>query len=119
MQDLKLVIQSAPDVAHAFLSMHRALRRAGEQLAELDDTIARAAATEPTPYEEVRDFFHYIDNYIHELDVAAESWRAAWAKARATACARWPIRSRRSTAFASSWAAKEMRCAATIPSDAC
>ncbi len=79
-QDLKLVIQSAPDVAHAFLSMHRALRRAGEQLAELDDTIARAAATEPTPYEEVRDFFHYIDNYIHELDVAAEKLASGMAE---------------------------------------
>src|SRR5690606_34708688 len=27
---------------------------------------------EPTPYEEVRDFFHFVDNYIHELDRAAE-----------------------------------------------
>ncbi len=72
-QDLKLVVQNTPDVAHAFLSMHRALRRAGEQLAELDDTIARTGSiSEPMPYEEVRDFFHYIDNYIHELDVAAE-----------------------------------------------
>ncbi|HMQ58484.1 MAG TPA: short-chain fatty acyl-CoA regulator family protein, partial [Rhizobiaceae bacterium] len=73
-QDLKLVVQNTPAVARAFLSMHRALRRAGEQLAELDDTIARSGAlAEPTPYEEVRDFFHYIDNYVHELDVAAEA----------------------------------------------
>ena len=72
-QDLKMVVQNAPAVARAFLSMHQALRRAGEQLAELDDTIARTGAlNDPTPYEEVRDFFHYMDNYIHELDVAAE-----------------------------------------------
>lgn len=28
--------------------------------------------SEPTPYEEVRDFFHFVDNYVHELDLAAE-----------------------------------------------
>ncbi|MCB1381469.1 MAG: DUF2083 domain-containing protein [Notoacmeibacter sp.] len=72
-QDLKLVVQNAPGVARAFLSMHQALRRAGEQLAELDDTLERAGAlNEPTPYDEVRDFFHYINNYMHDLDVAAE-----------------------------------------------
>jgi transcriptional regulator with XRE-family HTH domain len=59
------------------------LRRAGEQLAELDDTLERSGAqTDPTPYEEVRDFFHYIDNYIDWLDRAGEdaepaSWTAA------------------------------------------
>src|SRR5262249_19583254 len=27
---------------------------------------------EATPYEEVRDFFHFVDNYVHDLDIAAE-----------------------------------------------
>ncbi|WP_370321451.1 short-chain fatty acyl-CoA regulator family protein [Oricola sp.] len=72
-QDLKLVVQNTPAVAHAFLSMHQALRRAGERLAELDDTLERTGAqADPTPYEEVRDFFHYMDNYIDWLDRAAE-----------------------------------------------
>ena len=72
-QDLTQVTQNTPTVARAFLAMHQALRRAGEQLAELDDTLERAGGlSEPTPYEEVRDFFHYIDNYVHELDLAAE-----------------------------------------------
>jgi len=71
--DLKLVVQNAPSVAHAFLSMHHALRRAGERLAELDDTLERTGAqSDPTPYEEVRDFFHYLDNYVDWLDRAAE-----------------------------------------------
>ncbi|MDF1775179.1 MAG: short-chain fatty acyl-CoA regulator family protein [Rhizobiaceae bacterium] len=74
-QDLNLVTQNTPSVARAFLTMHQALRRAGEQLAELDDTLARSGGlNEPTPYEEVRDFFHYINNYVHELDVAAEQF---------------------------------------------
>jgi predicted transcriptional regulator/transcriptional regulator with XRE-family HTH domain len=73
-QDLKLLVQNTPAVARAFLSMHQALRRAGERLAELDDTLERTGAqTDPTPYEEVRDFFHYTDNYIDELDRAAEA----------------------------------------------
>lgn len=72
-QDMKLIVQNAPSVAHAFLTMHQALRRTGEQLAELDDSLERAGAlNEPTPYDEVRDFFHYRDNYIHDLDMAAE-----------------------------------------------
>lgn len=72
-QDLKLVTQNAPAVAKAFLSMHQALRRAGEQLAELDNTLERSGVVaEPSPYDEVRDFFHYIDNYVHELDLVAE-----------------------------------------------
>ncbi len=72
-QDLKVMVQNAPTMARAFLSMHQALRRAGEQLAELDETLERSGAlNEPTPYEEVRDFFHYRDNYIHDLDLAAE-----------------------------------------------
>ena len=55
-QDLKLVTQNTPTVARAFLAMHQALRRAGEQLAELDDTLERTGGlNEPTPYEEVRD----------------------------------------------------------------
>ena len=42
--DIKLVVQSAPTFARAFITMHQALRRAGEQLAELDETIERSGA---------------------------------------------------------------------------
>jgi predicted transcriptional regulator/DNA-binding XRE family transcriptional regulator len=81
--DIKLVVQNAPGFARAFLAMHQAMRRAGEQLAELDETIERSGAlSEPTPYEEVRDFFHYVDNYIHELDLAGEALGVQVAKTR-------------------------------------
>jgi predicted transcriptional regulator/transcriptional regulator with XRE-family HTH domain len=73
LQELKLVTQNAPAFAHALIAAHQAYRRNSEQLASLDDRLGGAAAfAEPTPYEEVRDFFHFVDNYIHELDVAAE-----------------------------------------------
>ena len=71
-QELKLVAQNAPGIAHALIAAHQAYRRNSEQLASFDDTLGRSAAAEPSPYEEVRDFFHFVDNYIHELDTAAE-----------------------------------------------
>jgi len=76
LQELKLVTQNAPGLAHALIAAHQAYRRNSEQLASFDD--ARAAAmTETTPYEEVRDFFHFVDNYIHDIDVLAERLAAA------------------------------------------
>ncbi|MBL8583612.1 MAG: DUF2083 domain-containing protein, partial [Rhizobiaceae bacterium] len=69
----KLIVQNAPGMAHALISCHQAYRRNSEQLASFDDEIGRSGAfAEPTPYEEVRDFFHFVDNYIHDLDLAAE-----------------------------------------------
>ncbi|MDI7862517.1 XRE family transcriptional regulator [Rhizobiaceae bacterium n13] len=74
LQELKLVTQNAPGLAHALITCHQAYRRNSEQLAGFNDTLGRAAAmTETTPYEEVRDFFHFVDNYIHEIDVMAEA----------------------------------------------
>ena len=77
LQELKLVAQNAPGFAHALIAAHQAYRRNSEQLASFDDTLGRSAGlAEPTPYEEVRDFFHFVDNYIHELDRAAEDLAA-------------------------------------------
>lgn len=72
LQELKLVSQNAPGLAHALITCHQAYRRNSEQLASFDQSMTGAAATETTPYEEVRDFFHFVDNYIHEVDLAAE-----------------------------------------------
>lgn len=77
LQELKLITQNAPGLARALIACHQAYRRNSEQLASFDDTLGRAASfAEPTPYEEVRDFFHFVDNYIHELDLAAEKLAA-------------------------------------------
>jgi len=73
LQELKLVTQNAPGFAHALIASHQAYRRNSEQLASFDDHMVRTNAfSDPTPYEEVRDFFHFVDNYIPDLDVAAE-----------------------------------------------
>ncbi|MBX2886799.1 MAG: DUF2083 domain-containing protein [Granulosicoccus sp.] len=72
-RELKLATHNAPNVARSLITMHQALRRAGDQLAELDDTITRSGyVSEPTPYEEVRDYFHFVDNYVDALDKAGE-----------------------------------------------
>jgi predicted transcriptional regulator/transcriptional regulator with XRE-family HTH domain len=76
-QELKLVAQNAPAIAHALLAAHQAYRRNSEQLASIDDSLGRSSALpEKTPYEEVRDFFHFVDNYVHEIDTAAEKLAA-------------------------------------------
>ncbi len=73
-QELKMVVHNAPGVAHALIAAHQAYRHNSERLASIDDTLGRASTiVEHTPYEEVRDFFHFMDNYIHEIDVLAES----------------------------------------------
>ncbi|MET2829251.1 helix-turn-helix domain-containing protein [Mesorhizobium shangrilense] len=73
LQELKLVAQNAPGLARALISCHQAYRRNSEQLASLNNTLGSSVSTaEPTPYEEVRDFFHFVDNYVHRLDIAAE-----------------------------------------------
>lgn len=73
-RELRLAAQNSPSVALSVITMHQALRRASDQLAELDDTITRSGVIgEPTPYEEVRDYFHFKNNYVDELDLAAEA----------------------------------------------
>ncbi|HEX7323213.1 MAG TPA: short-chain fatty acyl-CoA regulator family protein, partial [Mycobacterium sp.] len=64
-----------PDVGRSLVTMHRRLREATEEL----DLYRSRASTEtslpverPMPFEEVRDFFYDRNNYIGELDEAAE-----------------------------------------------
>ncbi|NHM21063.1 helix-turn-helix domain-containing protein [Tritonibacter mobilis] len=71
--DLRLTASNAPALARAFLSLHRAYRQTHERLASLDEALGRAdARIQASPWEEVRDFFHYCDNYIDAVDRAAE-----------------------------------------------
>ncbi|MBN2631278.1 MAG: DUF2083 domain-containing protein [Rhodobacteraceae bacterium] len=71
--DLRLAASNAPALARAFLDLHRAYRQTHERLASLDEALGREDATlRPSPWEEVRDFFHYCDNYLDAVDRAAE-----------------------------------------------
>ena len=71
--DLRLAASNAPALARAFLDLHAAYRQTHERLASLDEALGREdARLQPSPWEEVRDFFHYCDNYIDPVDRAAE-----------------------------------------------
>jgi predicted transcriptional regulator/transcriptional regulator with XRE-family HTH domain len=75
--DLRLTASNAPALARAFLDLHRAYRQTHERLASLDEALGRQdARTQPSPWDEVRDFFHYCDNYIDAVDRAAEHFAA-------------------------------------------
>ena len=76
--DLRLAASNAPALARAFLNLHRAYRQTHERLASLDEALGREEATlRPSPWEEVRDFFHYCDNYLDAIDRAAEHFASA------------------------------------------
>ncbi len=71
--DLRLVASNAPGVARALLALHRAYRQTHERLASLDEALGREDRTlRASPWEDVRDFFHYCDNYLDAIDRAAE-----------------------------------------------
>lgn len=76
LNELKQAVANTPNLARSYLALHHAYRRLDERLkateeaVSLDETVAASALL---PYEEVRDFFHYRNNYVHSLDVAAEA----------------------------------------------
>jgi len=71
--DLRLTASNAPALSRAFIELHRAYRQTHERLASLDEVLGQEATNlQPSPWEEVRDFFHYCDNYIDAVDHAAE-----------------------------------------------
>lgn len=72
-QELKNLAINTPETAHTFMRLYEAYRKANERLAGVDDVLMREQGGNlQTSYEEVRDFFHYADNYIDPLDRAAE-----------------------------------------------
>lgn len=87
--ELEVLAANAPKLAHSFLALHRAHRAANERLAALDERIGREdTVAGRSPWEEVRDFFHYCDNYIDAVDKSAE-WFVARAGGDARALATW------------------------------
>ena len=76
--DLRLTASNAPAFARAFLELHRTYRQTHERLASLDEALGRDdSRKQASPWEEVRDFFHYCDNYIDAVDRAAEKLASA------------------------------------------
>ena len=75
LSELRQIAQQAPALARRFLDLHRANHRLAERLKLTEEAVSldeATAASSLLPYEEVRDFFHFKDNYIDALDRAAE-----------------------------------------------
>ncbi len=69
------MVSSHPALAHAMVNLHRRYRLTTAQLAaatedRYSDSSGSGAIT--MPHEEVRDYFYQRQNYLHELDTAAE-----------------------------------------------
>lgn len=76
--DLRLAASNAPAFARAFLDLHHAYRQSTERLASLDEALGRDDTNNrASPWDEVRDFFHFCDNYVDAVDRAAEHFAAA------------------------------------------
>lgn len=75
-QEIKQAASVAPNLARSFLALHRETRRLRERLRAVDESLAAPDGTQDgatLPYEEVRDYFHYHNNYVDTLDRAAET----------------------------------------------
>ncbi len=71
--EIKSLTANSPDTAHALLKIYAAYKKSNERLAGADEAMnSGPGGGMQTPYEEVRDFFHYANNYIDPLDRAAE-----------------------------------------------
>ncbi len=75
-QEIKRIAADAPQFARAFLRVYQAHKRLSERMSSGGSTALVNGGEMPEsavlPYEEVRDYFHYTDNYVDELDRTAE-----------------------------------------------
>ena len=75
MAEVAEVVSAHPALARAMVNLHRRYRITTAQLAEAtEDRFSDGSGTGAItmPHEEVRDFFYQRQNYLHELDTAAE-----------------------------------------------
>lgn len=81
--EIKELASGMPAVARTMIRMHQRHREALEQMESMaalfgDDDRGSLSSANPMPYEEVRDFFTGRNNYIAELDTAAEQMVLDW-----------------------------------------
>ena len=69
------MVSDHPAIARAVVNLHRRYRITTAQLAEATEdrfTDGSGSGSITMPHEEVRDYFYQRQNYLHELDTAAE-----------------------------------------------
>lgn len=77
-QEIQELVSRAPAVTQAIMDLYGALRSYHDRDVLEDDLVHMSGTDETTTsvrksaYDEVRDFFHYTDNYVDTIDRAAE-----------------------------------------------
>ncbi len=70
-RELAQAVRHAPEFARAYAQLYKSSHTMKQTLVELDQAKSDIGIL-ATPYDEVRDFYHSIDNYIDPLDRAGE-----------------------------------------------
>ena len=75
--ELRNATSASPELVRRILGLHQAYQKLHERVQSLADTLSTqdrgSTLTGPQfPYEEVRDYFHYCNNYVGPLDESAE-----------------------------------------------
>lgn len=73
------IVAAHPNIARAMVHLHRRYRITTAQLAEATEDRfhdGSGSGSITMPHEEVRDYFYQRQNYLHELDTAAEDLTA-------------------------------------------
>ena len=72
-EQLARIAEQQPAIADRFIALHEAYRRTGQRLEMVDEALAADnAGGARLPWEEVRDWFHFANNYVDTIDRAAE-----------------------------------------------
>lgn len=70
---LARIAEQQPAFARRFVALHEAYRLTSQRLEMMDEALSVDSAFETRlPWEEVRDWFHLSNNYVDEIDRAAE-----------------------------------------------
>lgn len=73
MSEIVEAVNTHPELARAMVNLHRRHRITTTQLAAAtEERYSDGSGTITMPHEEVRDFFYQRQNYLHDLDTAAE-----------------------------------------------
>jgi predicted transcriptional regulator/transcriptional regulator with XRE-family HTH domain len=76
--ELRNAAAASPDLVKRLLAIHQTYHKLRERMEALAENLERKSISDPLssstilPYEEVRDYFHYCNNYVGDLDEAAE-----------------------------------------------
>ncbi|MFC4605246.1 acetate metabolism transcriptional regulator RamB [Rhodococcus kronopolitis] len=77
--EIAAMVSAHPSLAKAMVNMHRRYRNTTMQLAAATEdrfSDGSGSGSITMPHEEVRDYFYQRQNYLHELDTAAEELTA-------------------------------------------